>query len=98
MDWYFDHLNKYTGNKLCNDYYLSNQEVILNAINLLIDFYNNRISQQSFLAACDNSLCSNATINILNSLIANGNADGCDALESLNAGFIQGGYFQGWVD
>ncbi len=66
MDWYFDHLNKYTGNKLCNDYYLDVDcanifikqrdvkiAVIMNAINLLIDLYNNRINQQTFLAACD---------------------------------------------
>jgi hypothetical protein len=47
---------------------------------------------------CSYSKCDDATAAILGSLTGNNGLFGCDMMEILYAGDVQGGYYQGWRD
>lgn len=65
----------------------------MTAANSLHEYLQGLTTKDQFTALCEG--CSEATQHLLDSL--NGQID-CDALQLLNEGYIQGGYFAGWAD
>ena len=61
---------------------------ILNAINLLNNYLadNSQDNEALFLAACQDSVCNNATTRIINSIA--GTVLECDTIQILNTGYL----------
>lgn len=105
MEYYFNKVLTAIHQETCYSQYAGYELTIIQAITK----YNSWLAHsedpdlgpiylQTFMDECADASCDDATAALIGSLTGNSGLFGCDMLQILYAGDVEGGYFVGWRD